>query len=352
MSQMPAGHEARYTRGDPGAGHWARPLYDRFQVHIQAQRGLAPYTVRNRLTDLAPFWRFLDDNAVADIRAVDRALLRLYLHWLLTDAPHLMGGARVEGAPRRRGQSTGYAAPSVARKLSGLRGFFRFLLKEGDVASDPTALLSSAKGGRRLPSFLDPDAVDALMASPLGVSPARLRDRAILEVLYAAGLRVSEITGLDVGDLDLEHGQVRVLGKGAHERVAMLGGAARRALRAYLTSGRPHLVGRRDGGALLLNRWGERLTPRSVQKLVRRYALEAGLDAPVHPHTLRHTFATHLLDGGADLRVVQELLGHASPTTTQIYTHVTQTTARRTYMAAHPRAGRQGEPPAQDAPGP
>lgn len=333
--------------GDPGEGHWARPLHDRFTVYLQARRGLTPYTVRNYLTDLAPFWRFLDDHGVREIGVVDRGLLRGYLHWLLTDARPLPGGRGPDARGRRRVRTAGYAPRSVARKLSGLRALFRFLLRDGEIAADPTALLASAKPGLRLPDFLEPDTVATLVETPVATGPPGLRDRAILETLYAAGLRVSELTGLDVADVDLERGQLRVLGKGSRQRMALLGGAARGALDAYLRDGRPKLAGRRDRGALLLNRFGGRLSQRSVQTLVRRYAIEAGLDAPVHPHTLRHTFATHLLDGGADIRVVQELLGHASPTTTQIYTHVTQATARRTYMAAHPRAREADEAPAE-----
>ena len=162
----------------------------------------------------------------------------------------------------------------------------------------------------------------------------------MLEVLYAAGLRVSELTGLDVADLDLAQHQARVTGKGSKQRIVIMGSHAIAAIELYIHDGRPHLQARRDNGALFLNRDGGRLTPRSVQKLVKTYALEAGIEASVHPHTLRHSFATHLLDGGADLRVVQELLGHSTPTTTEIYTHVTQASARRTYLSAHPRANR------------
>jgi integrase/recombinase XerC len=229
----------------------------------------------------------------------------------------------------------------VVRKLSALRSLFRFLARTGELPGDPTARLASAKTGQRLPDFLDRRGVEALLAAPRESTPVGMRDRAILELLYAAGLRVSEVTGLDVEDVDLERGEVRVLGKGSRQRVGLLGAPARRALERYLQVARPLSQGgraRRDAAAFFLNRNGGRLTPRSVQLLVRRYSRQAGLASGVHPHTLRHTFATHLLDGGADLRVVQELLGHATPTTTQIYTHVTQASARQAYQAAHPRA--------------
>ena len=324
--------------GDPGDGHWAQPLFHRLRVHLQAQRGLTAYTVRNYMTDLLPFWHFLDDHQGTELGDIDRAFLRSYLHWLLTDARPMIGG-RSHVPPPRKGV-LGYVPRSVARKLSALRVLFGFLAKQGDIPSDPTTTLSTARAARRLPIFLDVEEAEELMSAPTSTTPAGLRDRALLEVLYAAGLRISELTGLDVADLDIAQRQARVTGKGSKQRIVMLGSHAINALETYLRNGRPHLQALRDNGALFLNGAGGRLTPRSVQKLVRSYALTSGIEAPVHPHTLRHTFATHLLDGGADLRVVQELLGHSTPTTTEIYTHVTQASARRTYVAAHPRANR------------
>ncbi len=328
--------------GDPGEGHWARPVVERLRVHLQAQRGLTAYTVRNYLTDLLPFWRFLDDRGVTDVATLDRPTLRTYLHWLLTDARPMNGGRHNPPASRRG--ALGYVPKSVTRKLSALRTLFGWLKRQGDIPADPTALLSTARTQRRLPTFLDVEEAADLMDVPEPTTPAGLRDRAVLEVLYGCGLRVSELTGMDVTDVSLEQRNARVLGKGSKQRLVLLGGKASNAVESYLRHGRPHLRAPRDNGALFLNKSGGRLTDRSVQKLVRRYANRSGIEARVHPHTLRHTFATHLLDGGADLRVVQELLGHSSPTTTEIYTHVTQATARRTYIAAHPRARKPAEP--------
>ena len=325
--------------GDPGEGHWARPIAERLRVHLQAQRGLTPYTVRNYLTDLLPFWQFLDNQGITDLSTLDRPALRTYLHWLLTDARPMNGGR--DKPPAMRG-ALGYVPKSVTRKLSALRNLFAWLKRQGDIPHDPTALLSTARTQRRLPAFLDVGEATDLVEEPNTDSPAGLRDRAVLEVLYGAGLRVSELTGLDVTDVRVGERQARVLGKGAKERMVLLGGKAADAVEAYLRHGRPQLRAARDGGALFLNKDGGRLTARSVQKLVRQYAIRSGIETKVHPHTLRHSFATHLLDGGADLRVVQELLGHSSPTTTEIYTHVTQAAARRTYVAAHPRARRGG----------
>ena len=329
--------------GDPGERHWARPIVERLRVHLQAQRGLTPYTVRNYLTDLLPFWRFLDGRGITDLSTLDRPMLRAYLHWLLTDAPPMNGGR--DKPPAMRRGALGYAPKSVTRKLSALRTLFGWLARQGSIPADPTALLSTARTQRRLPNFLDVEEAAELMDAPEPTTPAGLRDRAVLEVLYGAGLRVSELTGLNVTDVHLEQRQARVLGKGSKQRMALLGGKATSAVEAYLRHGRPLLRAARDIGALFLNRSGGRLTERSVQKLVRTYALRSGIEARVHPHTLRHTFATHLLDGGADLRVVQELLGHSSPTTTEIYTHVTQAAARRTYVSAHPRARRPSANP-------
>ena len=341
MIDKPWEQDPTASPGDPGEDHWAQDVYRRLKRDLQAQRGLAAYTVRNYLTDLGSFWRFLDSEEIQELGRVDRALIRQYLYWLLTEAPPLAGGHGKSRVSRSRDR--GYAERSVVRKLSALRTLFAFLLREGEVDVDPTARVASARTRRTLPDFLDPSGVQALLEAPSRATPSGLRDRAILELLYAAGLRVSEVVGVNVDDVDLHRREVRVTGKGSHQRLGMLGVPASEAIRVYLETARGRLVGRRDDGALFLNRNGGRLTQRSVQSLVRRYSLQAGLPPGVHPHTLRHTFATHLLDGGADVRVVQHLLGHASPATTQIYTHVTQAGAFRTYQTAHPRARRREE---------
>ncbi|MBI4336835.1 MAG: tyrosine recombinase XerC [Chloroflexi bacterium] len=326
--------EQRCGAGCPGEGHWAHQWYLRYVSYLHTRRRLAPRSVQNYLADLDTFWRFLDRQGVKALGEAGLALLRGYLHWLLAAATPRSKGSY--------GQRANYSGRSVARKLSALRSFFRFLAKEGAVDVDPTARLASAKLERRLPDFVDHQGARRLVEAPQATTPLGMRDRALLELLYAAGLRVSEVVGLDLGRVDLERAEVRVLGKGSKERLALLGRPAQEALRQYVEQARPRLLGRRSGEALFLNRFGGRLSQRGVQALVKRYALLAGLDPSVHTHTMRHTFATHLLDGGADLRVVQELLGHASPATTQVYTHVTQAQARRVYLAAHPRARRRG----------
>jgi site-specific recombinase XerD len=222
----------------------------------------------------------------------------------------------------------GVAEASVRRKVSTVRSFYRWLRSEALLEVDPFFGVTGPKAGRRLPHVLAASDIDRLIAAVDGDQPAGLRDRAMLELLYAAGLRVSEVVALDVAQVDVRDQTVRVLGKGKKERIGVFGDVAAKALATYLRSGRPELASAKES-ALFLNRSGGRLTARSVQMTVRKYATKAGLPRAVHPHMLRHSFATHLLDGGADLRVVQELLGHESPNTTQVYTHVTEARKRQ-----------------------
>ncbi|KPK45682.1 MAG: hypothetical protein AMJ77_07045 [Dehalococcoidia bacterium SM23_28_2] len=279
---------------------------------LRAERNLSPYTLRNYENDLRSFFCYAQE-AGRDIRDVDRYLLRGYLAVL-----------------RERRLAPG----SIVRRVSSIRSFYRFLVLQGRIEHDPLAGVRAPKKGRRLPSFLSPKQVLAILGSVEGDSPKALRDRAILELLYAAGLRLSELVALDASDVDIGERQARVLGKGNKERIAVMGRAAADALRRYLRDGRPALVRRPQERALFLNNQGGRLSARAVQIMVRRCALKAGLDERVFPHLLRHTFATHMLDGGADLRVVQELLGHESVGSTQIYTHVSEAEKRRVYDAA------------------
>jgi integrase/recombinase XerC len=216
----------------------------------------------------------------------------------------------------------------MTRKTSTLRSFYRYLRTSGVLDSDPMLGVRGPRRERRLPNFLTQEQIDTLIGAASGGKPNELRDRAMLELLYAAGLRVSEAVGLDVKDADLEGRALRVLGKGSRERMVLMGIPAARAVERYLRDGRPGLV---QGAqpALFVNRHGGRLSQRAVQLLVRKYALSAGIQRSVYPHLLRHTFATHLLEGGAEIRVVQTLLGHANVNTTQIYTHVTDSAKRR-----------------------
>jgi site-specific recombinase XerD len=281
-------------------------LLDRYLRERGAARNLSPYTLRNYATDLGQFLETLTEWRIAPLQA-KRTDLRRYLALLM-------------------GQ--GVAAASVTRKVSTVRSFYRWLRAERVLENDPFFGVTGPKAPRRLPGVLSPQDLDRLIGAANGHEPADLRDRALLELLYGAGLRVSEAAALDVAHADLREQTVRVRGKGNKERIGVFGAPAAAALERYAAFGRPMLA---DAGepALFVNQRGSRLTVRSVQSLVRRYATKAGLPVEVHPHLLRHSFATHLLDGGADLRVVQELLGHESPNTTQIYTHVTEAKKRR-----------------------
>ena len=294
-----------------------RALLGRFETHLTAEKGLAALTVRNYKTDLEPLHQFMRLRKVATLNVLDRYALRGYLAWL---------------------GELGYVKASIVRKLSALRAFLRWLVKEKLIDADPLPRRGVMKRESRLPRFLSQEDAARLVSAPDTSEGLGPRDRALLEVIYAGGLRVSEAKDLDVGDVNMESLELRVTGKGSKERVVLVGNAARDALALYLGQVRPKLASHDSGSALFLNRYGSRLSQRSIQEKVRRYAAKVGLPSGVHTHTLRHSFATHLLEGGADLRVVQELLGHASPATTQIYTHVTQAKAKEVYLSAHPRA--------------
>ena len=292
-------------------------VMSRFRDHLVAERDLAPLTVRNYLADLAPLRDFMADRDLNEFRDLDRRTVRGFLSWL---------------------HELGYVRTSIARKLSALRTLFRWLNRVGLADHDPLPPRGAFKLDSRLPRFLSQEEASKLVESPDPTSNRGIRDKALLELLYAAGLRVSEVSSLNLESVNLETRELRVIGKGSKERIVLIGTAARDAIRTYLSEVRPQVASREADGALFVNRYGARLSQRSIQKTVREQAAHAGLGTQVHTHTLRHSFATHLLEGGADLRVVQDLLGHASPATTQIYTHITNTEARRAYMSSHPRA--------------
>lgn len=305
-------------------------LFDRFADYLRAERNASGYTVRNYANDITGnyargagkgFFQFLESRGITALGDVDRHLIRDYIAWLM---------------------DRGVAKHSIGRKLSAIRSFYRYLVREGILSTNPFAEADSPRRERRLPSFLSTAEVTRLLHTPDASAPLGLRDRALLEILYASGLRVSEIVGLDLSNVDLGTREIRVRGKGSRERVALMGEPAARALAAYLGHARSRLLGEAQESAVFISRTGKRLLARTVQKLLDGYAAKAGIERGVHPHMLRHTFATHLLDGGADLRVVQELLGHADLSSTQVYTHVSKTQAKRVYRAAHPMAREQG----------
>ena len=359
------------------------PLLSDYRRHLNSSRGLSPATVGNYVRDLAPYLEYLalqrlslEDDATSLRSFVERLgpqhvageyrnLTRDYVAWLL-ERRQLQAG--------RRSGKLGHQRTSVVRCLAALRSFFRYLVAQGQMPDAPIWAARSTlmrrftpKTAHRLPDTLTVGEAVRLVEAPRhyssrrrarsAQSPAlRLRDQAMMELLYGSGLRVSELAGMSIQDISAGWSTVRVVGKGMKARMVPIGGPSRAALQDYLAEGRPDLLQKTqrvtgagtDGNALFLNQHGHRLSVRAVQDLVRRYALAAGLRDGIHPHTLRHSFATHLLDGGADLRIVQELLGHSTPSATQVYTHVSRAEAKRVYLSAHPlaRQTEAGEPPA------
>jgi len=298
---------------------------DSFQVYLRVEKNASPRTLESYQKDLFQLFDFLagelavEDNQL-EPRMINHLLVRRYLATM---------------------QERGLARSSIARKLAAFRSFFKYLCREGVIEESPLRNIATPKMEKKLPRFLYQDDLQALLNAPDLTNPLGLRDRAILETFYAAGIRISELVGLDLGQVDLGVGYLRVLGKGHKERVVPIGSYAIEALRQYLDKGRPILAGRVPSGfnaPLFLNRDGGRLTSRGVRYLVDKYVHKACVRQHISPHTLRHTFATHLLDAGADLRTVQELLGHVKMSTTQIYTHVTRERLKNVYQNAHPRA--------------
>ena len=299
-----------------------------FVASLRDERGLSRHTVEAYERDVTQFFTFAARAHRGDPREIDHRLLRQFLAQLRT---------------------RGMAATTLRRKAAALRTCFRYLQRRQLITDDPAAELGSPKAERRLPNVLKEGEVAALLGAAGGADdPVTLRDRAILELLYATGIRVGELCGLHLRDISLDAGTIRVLGKGARERVVPFGAPARDALISYLDAGRPHMLpsaAGKDGGAhpdtdgvVFFNRRARPLTPRDVRGLVTKYRITTGAPRGTSPHTLRHSFATHLLEGGADLRAVQELLGHAVLTTTQTYTHVSKERLRRVYEQSHPRA--------------
>lgn len=301
-----------------------------FARHLAVDRGFSEHTVRAYRGDLADLAGFVEERALAasdapdpvDVRELDLETLRDWL-W--------------------RGSNAGLAASSLARRSAAVRGFTRWLVRTGEASADAAARLKAPHPGQHLPRVLTRGQLagifEDLAARADGGDPVALRDQAIIELLYASAMRVSELTGLRVGDLDRSRLTARVFGKGGKERVVPFGMPAARALERYLAESRPVLRGDRpDPGVLFLNSRGAAMNTRSVYQLVAGLLHELPGTGPSGPHAFRHTAATHLLDGGADLRAVQEILGHASLSTTQIYTHVSAERLKQSYAAAHPRA--------------
>lgn len=291
-----------------------------FLKFLSVERNASPLTVKSYREDLTSLTQYLTDAyghtpTPAELTPLD---LRGYVSAL---------------------HDAGYAKTSISRRLASLRTFFKFAQREELAESNPAKPLRNPRPDRKLPHFLSTQEVGKLLDAPPASDPQGLRDRAILEVMYSAGLRVSELVGLNVGSIDLEEGVARVRGKGRKERLAPIGSFALRAVQRYL---KVRVISPKEPagsqGPLFTNRFGQRLTTRSVGRMLEKHLQVSGLDTRTTPHTLRHSFATHLLDAGADIRSVQELLGHKSLVTTQIYTHISTAGLRAVYEKAHPRA--------------
>lgn len=289
---------------------------ERFLDRLWMERGLSKNTQASYRSDLALFARWLRPQGLELVRAQE---------------------GHIHGYFAERSRSSGFGARSQARLLSALRQFYRTLLMEGQRNDDPTARLESPKMPRRLPKTLSEGEVESLIQAPDVATPLGLRDRAMLELLYASGLRVSELVGLELPRVNIEHGVVQVLGKGGRERLVPMGEWAMDWIRKYLAVARPDLVAGKATDCLFVTARGEAMTRHNFWHLIRRHANAAGIVSALSPHTLRHAFATHLLEHGADLRAVQSLLGHADLSTTQIYTHVTKSRLRELHQKHHPR---------------
>lgn len=302
---------------------------DSFLAYLQAVRSVSPNTLQAYSTDLSQFFSFVER------QGADQPLS---YHTIRRFLAAMRSPTGAQGGPM---------PATLARKLAALRSFLRYLCREGILEDNPAALVSSPRQGKRLPHFLHLEEVQELLSLP-GGGPSGLRDRAVLEMLYATGARISEIGHLDMEDLDFEGEFVRLTGKGRKERIVPFGSFAQEALRRYIDLARPEYLrgvdrsgasrGKVEPKALFLNRSGSRLSVRGLRRLVDKYLGRLALERHVTPHGLRHSFATHLLNEGADIRAVQEMLGHASLSTTQVYTHVSQARIRAVYRNAHPRA--------------
>ncbi len=291
-------------------------LLDEFINYLNVERGLSPHTLDAYKSDIARFIKFLNARGVKSLDDATRDIIGAYL---------------------MAEKSRGISSTSLSRNLAAIKVFFRFLASNRFVRADITDVIESPKIWKHLPEVLSIDEVEQLLNSPRPTTHYGRRDRALIELMYATGVRVSEAAGLKVGDVNLEVGYIRCMGKGSKERIVPLGRVARKALDSYLKLTRPHFLRLRTSETLLLTRHGKPFTRQGLWKIIKSYAKRAKIRKRITPHTLRHSFATHLLSGGADLRIVQEMLGHADISTTQTYTHVDKDRLKSIHKKFHPR---------------
>ncbi len=290
---------------------------EEFIYHLSVERNLSENTLVSYRTDLTGYISFCCKHGLELLEQADRDMIMSYLFQLQID---------------------GRSPATIARHLASIRSFYRYLVREGTLRKDPSVDLESPRPAKKLPRVLTAEEVDHLLAQPLIGEPAGLRDKAMLELMYATGIRVSELVSLNLLHINIENGYIRCFGKGAKERIVPLGDVAARYLKEYLARGRSKLVKAGKEEALFVNQHGRRLTRQGFWKIIKKYAMKAKIETKITPHTLRHSFATHLLENGADLRSVQEMLGHVDISTTQIYTHLTTKRLRKVYDRSSPRA--------------
>ncbi len=290
---------------------------EEFIHYLAVERGLAQNTLESYGRDLQQFHVYLKNSNLELIRDSSRNIILNYLNTL---------------------QAKGRAVSTISRNLAAIKSFYQYLVRQRYLEKDPAANLESPKLEKKLPKILTVGEVEELLKQPNNFMPGGIRDKAMLELLYATGIRVSELISLNSADINLDMGYIKCYGRGSKERVVPLGSIAAKCVQEYITKGRPKLVRTYDELALFVNHHGNRLTRQGFWKIIKKYAQEANITKDITPHTLRHSFATHLLENGADLRSVQEMLGHADISTTQIYTHVTKNRLKEVYDKAHPRA--------------
>ncbi|MDO8885371.1 site-specific tyrosine recombinase XerD [Candidatus Oleimmundimicrobium sp.] len=291
-------------------------LIDTFLQYLSAERNMSRHTISAYEADLKQFLSYLQRGGLS-IKQVNYLSLRKYLAYL---------------------QTLGYARTSIARKLTAVRSLFGFLQREGLVQSNPAPLISYPKLNKKLPKSLRMEVIEILLNAPNRNKSFGQRDKALLEILYGTGVRVSELVGLDVDDVNFSQQEIRVFGKGRKERVVPINQTALNSVKYYLSNGRKELLKNKEKKALLLNRLGERLSDGAVRRILKKYVKQTGVEIGITPHVLRHTFATHLLESGADLRSIQELLGHVDLSSTQIYTQLSKAKLKEIYLQTHPRA--------------
>lgn len=290
---------------------------NKFERYLKIEKNHSIYTVQNYVQDITIFLEYMKQKGITKVSCIDYDAIRSYLSYLYT---------------------RGLSKNSVSRNLSALRTFFKWLLREGDIDGNPMELVASPKKDKKLPTYLNYEDIEKLLQIPDISTPLGKRDSAILEMLYSTGIRVGELISIRRSNIHFNQQMITVFGKGSKERNVLFGDVLASKLKLYIEDGRQQLLKDKRSDVLFLNHHGDPLTERGIEDILNRIIKKGDLDFSIHPHMLRHTFATHMLDNGADLKVVQELLGHENLSTTQIYTHVSNDRLRRVYLSAHPRA--------------